>query len=136
MTRSVAISLGVIALLSLSACGDDDDEAGTVDVSTTCDRVKDLGNAVLTIQSASTVEEVEETLAAPIAAFVEAAETSGDEELAELAATYEANFDEYLDAEGLDAREAADDVDVTLDRAAQRCIELGAMERDEFPQQP
>lgn len=123
--------------MSLGACGDDDDdETQTVDVTTACDRLKDLAIATLTVQSASTVDEVEEALAAPVGAFVEAAKSSGDDGLADLAATYEENFDTYLDAEGLDSREAADDVDITLDRAGQRCIELGAMELEDLPQQP
>jgi hypothetical protein len=67
---------------------------------------------------------------------VVALKASGDARLAELADTYETNFERYLTSEGLDSREAADDVDITQDRAAQHCVVLGAMTIDEFPTNP
>jgi hypothetical protein len=39
MIRPDLVAVGVIALLPLSACGDDDDADRTVDATTTCDRV-------------------------------------------------------------------------------------------------
>jgi hypothetical protein len=138
-----SIASGTLILVALSSCGDDEQGRPTTTVENAadgvtiaCERLKDLANAVLTIQSATSVEEVEEALSAPAKAFVDASRASGDARLAELATTYETNFERYLTSEGLDSREAADDVDITQDRAAQHCVVLGAMTIDEFPTNP
>jgi hypothetical protein len=65
----------------------------------------------------------------PLAAFVAAAERSGDGRLAELSHTYHSRFSEYVQGDS----EAGNDADIALDRAGARCTELGAA--NVFPQE-
>ena len=92
---------GVVA----SGCGDDK-KAGAVDVTDACDRLEDLAVAVKSAQLATTPQEVRTVVQDPLAAFVDAADESGDGALADFANTYESRFSDYLEAEGIDAREA------------------------------
>jgi hypothetical protein len=57
-----------------------------------------------------------------------------DRRLAELARTYREAFAEYLEGNGIDAREAGNEADIALDRSAERCMQLGAT--NSFPTQP
>ncbi|MGH9209221.1 MAG: hypothetical protein ACRD2C_00900 [Acidimicrobiales bacterium] len=128
--------------LSLVACGDDDDDAtdgnrGGDDagaVATACDRVEALGDAILEVPETASVADVEGAVRPALDAFMEAAEESGDDRLAELATTASDAFSIYVTGDGIDAREAGNDVDIALDRTAERCIELGAT--NDFPEEP
>jgi hypothetical protein len=117
----------------LAGCGGGEKQ-NAVDVTEACDRLADLGEALLSVGSATTAQQVKTAIDEPLAAFVTAASDSGDERLTELAATYETSFGSYLEGEGLDAREAGNEADVALDRAGQRCMELGAS--NDFLQEP
>lgn len=113
-------------------CGDADPEV--VDAASTCDRLEELGVALLDVVDATTPQEIRDGVDGPLDAFTAAAMSSGDDRLEELADIARERFDVYLDAEGLDAREAGNDANVALDRAAERCLELGA--DNDFPQDP
>lgn len=69
-----------------------------------------------------------------VKAFVRAARSSGDDRLSDLGRTYARNLNIYLTDKTLDAREAGNNADLALDRAAERCTELGFT--GEFPQEP
>ncbi len=135
--------LAVMLALALGACGGDDagsaaptagsDSSATVQ--DTCDRLADLGEAILGAGSAQTPDDVRAAVEEPFQSFVDEADASGDDQLTELAHLAQARFDVYLtSADGLDAREAGNDADIALDRAIQRCLELGAT--TEFPEEP
>jgi hypothetical protein len=91
-----------------------------------CDRIEDLAEAVLANQDGAMPQAVVEAIGAPLDAFVDTAEGSGDEELADHAAAYRSAVDDDATASGIDAREAANEADIALDRAGQRCRQLGA----------
>jgi hypothetical protein len=78
---------------------------------------------VLSVRSATTVQEVQNAIDEPLAAFVAAADQSGDGRLAELAHTYDSRFSAYLQGDDSDA---GDEADIALDHAGARCTELGA----------
>jgi hypothetical protein len=134
-SRRRATLLGTCVLLLPAACGDDTPDR--VDATAVCSRLEDLSTAVLEAQTdAETIEEAADVIEGPLARFVEAAEASADDELAELAHAYEEAFSAYRTGDGLDAREAGNDADIALDRAGARCIELGATNPDDLPQEP
>jgi hypothetical protein len=118
------------AVVLASGCGDDK-QAGAVDVTKACDRLEELAVAVKSAQLATTPQEVRTAVQDPLAAFVDAADESGDGPLADFAHTYESRFSDYLETEGIDAREAGNDADIALDRSGARCAELGAS--NDFP---
>jgi hypothetical protein len=120
------------SVVIVSGCGGDQEETA-VDVSEACNRLEDLSRAVLSVRSATTSQEVQVAVEKPLAAFVSAADVSGDKELADLGHTYDSKFSEYLSADGVDARAAGNDANIALDRAGQRCSALGAT--NSFPQQ-
>jgi Iap family predicted aminopeptidase len=94
-----------------------------VDVTEACDRLDELAGVVLSLQSATTAQEIRNAIDAPLAAFVTAADHSGDTRLAEFAHTYDSRFSDYLARED---NEAGTDANIALDQAGARCIELGA----------
>jgi hypothetical protein len=131
------LSLSAAALVPAAvACGDDDGDDGDVegDVTDACDALEDLGNSILEAQQSSSVDEIRETVEPSIDSFAEAAESSGDETLDDLADTAQEAFDVYITAGGIDSREAGNEMDIAIDRAAARCLELGAT--NDFPEQP
>jgi hypothetical protein len=121
----------LLAVLAV-ACGGDFDYP--VDVTEACDRLETLATAILESNDAATTEEFVAAVEEPLDAFVEAARSSGDGRLAELAETYENKVAVWNTGDGIDAREAAGDADIALDRAGARCLKLGAT--NDFPQQP
>jgi hypothetical protein len=126
--RALVLATSVI----LCGCGDDK-QGHDVDVTQACDRLEDLAGVVLSVRSATSAQEVQTALDGPLAAFVEAADQSGDGRLAELAHTYDSRFADYLQGSGIDARQAGNEADIALDRAGARCTELGAA--NVFPQE-
>ena len=118
------------SVLIASACSDDKKEQA-VDATEACNRLEDLAAVVLSVRSATVAQEVQTAIDEPLAAFVAAADQSGDERLAELAHSYDSRFSDYLEGGGIDAREAASDANVALDRAGARCSELGTT--NDFP---
>ena len=50
------------------------------------------------------------------------------------ARTADESFTEYLAGNGTDSREAGNEADIAMDRAAERCLQLGAT--NSFPTQP
>jgi hypothetical protein len=136
--RSTWCAILLVGVAAATGCddGDDggDDAESAVAVSTACDRLEDLADAVLASQDVETHEGFVEIVAAPLSAFVDAASASGDDELAAQAATYRASLERFAASTGIDAREAANEADIALDRAGLRCLELGAT--NSFPQQP
>jgi hypothetical protein len=126
---SSALCFAAAAVL-VSGCGDGKDP-GTVDVTKACDRLEELAVAVKSAQLATTPQEVRTAVQGPLTAFVDAAAESGDGPLADFARTYESRLSDYLEADGIDAREAGNDADIALDRAGARCAELGAS--NDFP---
>jgi hypothetical protein len=126
-----ALLLG-ISIAIISGCGGDDKNE-TADVTEACNRLDDLAGVVLSVGSATTAQEVEAAIAAPLAAFITASDKSGDDLLAELAHTYDSKFSTYLQG-GSDAAGAGEDANVALDRAGARCSELGAT--NVFPTAP
>lgn len=129
----VAAPLGALALVLPVACGDDSSDP--IDATSTCDRLEDLANAYLEAQGAQTNQEFAGTVELPRHAFLDAAETSGDDRLADLAETYDEAFSTaYLHRNGADDEQAVDDANSALDRSATRCTELGA--DNDFPQDP
>ena len=119
--------------LAAGACSDDDD-AGNADVTEACDRLEELGSAILDVRSATSLDEVRDGVGPALEAFVDAARESGDQRLDELSSTAAERFEVYLTDEGLDGREAGNDADVALDRSIERCVELGAP--NDFPEEP
>jgi hypothetical protein len=100
-----------------------------------CDLLADLGEAILVVGDASTLEEFRSILDMPMRRYLDAADETGDVELIDLASTAGERYEVYLSApDPLDAREAGDDVNIALDRSMRRCLELGAT--TVFPQQP
>ena len=89
---------------------------------------------MLANQDAESPQAVVESIGGAVDAFVEAATRSGDDELASHTTDYRAAIDEYATASGIDAREAANEADIALDRAGSRCSELGAT--NVFPTAP
>ena len=128
--RPVAIAVTVVVL---GACGDD---AGPdPDVEAACDRLADVADAVLAVRNAQTRAEVRARVEEPYDSFVAAADAAGDNRLAGFAHQARGRFDAYLTAtDSLDAREAGDEADIALDRAARRCVQLGAT--TDFPEEP
>jgi hypothetical protein len=114
----------------VSGCSDDSKEP-VVDVTAACDRLEELAVAVQSARAATTPQEVRTAVQSSLAAFVAAADGSGDDPLAGFAHTYESRFADYLEAEGIDANEAGNEANTALDRAGARCTELGAA--NEFP---
>ena len=125
--------LSLALLFSLRACTDDDG-GDAVDITAACDHLEELAGAVLSAADATSADEVRETVRAPLDAFAAAAASSGDERLAELARTADESFTEYLAGNGTDSREAGNQADIAMDRAAERCLQLGAP--NSFPTQP
>jgi len=128
----IAVFVGLITTIG-AACSDDDD-AESVDVTATCDRLEELGLAILDARSATSLDEVREAVGPPLADFVDAARDSGDQGLDELASTAAERVEVYLTDEGIDGREAGNDADLALDRSIERCVELGAT--NDFPEEP
>ena len=128
MLASALVLTAAVALAS--GCGDDK-KAQAVDVTTACDRLEELAVAVQSARVATTPQEVRAAVQQSLAAFVAAADGSGDEPLANFAHTYDSRFSDYLEAEGIDARAAGNDANIALDRAGARCTELGAP--NDFP---
>jgi primase-polymerase (primpol)-like protein len=122
-----------LPLLLFAACGDGDG-GEVVDVAAACDRLEELGNAILGVADANSAAEVRDAVQAPLDAFSAAATSSGDDRLAELARTADESFSEYVDGSGIDAREAGSEADIALDRSVERCTQLGAT--NSFPTQP
>ncbi len=133
MKQMLAVGAVVVASMCGGACGDDDD-SDAVDATEACDRLEVVGNAILDVRDADSLDEVRESVEPAMDAFVDAAEGSGDEQLEEQATTAAERFDVYLTGDGIDAREAGNDADIALDRAIERCIEVGAT--NDFPQEP
>ena len=120
------------SLAVVSGCGGNQrDQAANV--TEACNRLEVLSRAVLSVRSATTSHEVQTAVEKPLSAFVSAADLSGDRGLADLGHTYDSSFSAYLNAEGIDARAAGNDANIALDRAGERCSELGAT--NNFPQQ-
>jgi hypothetical protein len=138
--RQYALVLGGLwrCCLSLALVGSFvgcSDEAGErADVTDACDRLEELGDAILEVADASSADEVRDVVQAPLDAFSAAAASSGDVRLAQLARTYDEAFTEYLEGDGIGAREAGNEADIALDRSAERCVQLGAT--NSFPTQP
>lgn len=129
-----AAPLGLLALLVPAACGDSSSDT-IDDASSTCDQLEELTNAYLDARDARTNQEFAGIVELPRHAYLEAAETSGDDQLAELAETYDDAFSTaYLDRNEANDAQAVDDANRALDHAAGRCIDLGA--DNDFPTQP
>ena len=126
-----AIAVLTLALATLGCSGDD---AAQSTPTAACDRLVNLGNAILDVRSADSLEEVRDAVSSETKDFRAAADDSGDRRLAELSRTYEDRFQTYLEKTGIDGREAGNDASIALDRAAARCIDLGY--DGEFPEQP
>jgi hypothetical protein len=124
LTSALFVTASAVAA---AGCGDARKEHA-VDVTESCNRLADLAGVVLSLRSATTAQEVQTAIETPLAAFVAAADRSGDKRLADLAHTYDSRFSAYLEG---DASDAGNDANVALDRAGARCIELGAA--DDFP---
>jgi hypothetical protein len=124
----------VVALaLAAGACSEGDD-AGSANVTAACDRLEELGAAILDVRSAASVDEVRSGVGPALEAFVDAARESGDPRLGELSSTAAERFEVYLTDDGIDGREAGNDADIALDRSIERCVELGAP--NDFPEEP
>lgn len=111
--------------------------SGDVDASVqaACDRLAELGTEILDVRGAQSPADVRAGVEEPFAAFVDAAEKTGDERLIDLANRAQSRFEVYVTSpDGLDSREAGDDFDIALDRSGLRCIELGAAV--DFPHEP
>ena len=120
------------SLAVVSGCGGNRrDQAANVREA--CNRLEVLSRAVLSVRSATTSQEVQAAVEKPLSAFVSAADRSGDRGLADLGHTYDSRLSTYLTAEGINARAAGNDANIALDRAGERCSELGAT--NNFPQQ-
>jgi len=133
-TTGAGWATAVVLVLAIGCSGGDDDD-GSGDVTAACDALEDVANAVLTIQDATTRDEIAEAIEGPLDQFVDAADDSGDDELADLAATAQTNFDTYLTSgDSTKARDANDDANRAFDEAGARCTDLGA--DNKFPQQP
>jgi hypothetical protein len=130
---SAAAALVVGLAVAAGACSDGDD-AESADVTEACDRLEELGLAILDVRAATSLDEVRDGVGSALEAFVDAARESGDQRLSELSSTASERFEVYLTDEGIDGREAGNDADVALDRSIERCIELGAP--NDFPQEP
>jgi hypothetical protein len=109
----------------VSGCGDSQRDKAA-NVTEACNRLDDLSLALLSVRSARTSQDVQTAIEKPLSAFVNAADLSGDKGLAELGHTYDSRFSAYLNAEGIDARAAGNDANIALDRAGERCSQLGA----------
>jgi hypothetical protein len=129
--RSLAPA-ALLAVLAVACGGDVSDDA--VDVTAACDRLETLATAILESGDPDSMAEFVAGVDEPRDAFVEAARSSGDDRLAELAETYDDKFMAWRTGDGIGAREAGGDADIALDRAGARCLELGAT--NDFPQQP
>jgi hypothetical protein len=125
--------LSLVLLGSFVGCSDDEHGEG-LSVTEACDRLEELGDAILDAADAGSAAEVRDVVQAPLDAFAATAASSGDGRLAELARTYREAFAEYLEGNGIDAREAGNEADIALDRSAERCMQLGAT--NSFPTQP
>ncbi|HKE73865.1 MAG TPA: hypothetical protein VKB57_09645 [Acidimicrobiales bacterium] len=129
--------LAIIAL-AVAACAseasDAPDATDDTDVTTACDRVEDLANAVLQARDATSRDQFAAAIEGPQRAFLQAAEASGDDRLAELARTYGEQLAAWRVLPGADADEAGQNADIALDRAGARCIALGA--HNDFPEEP
>ena len=121
-----------MSLAVVSGCGGNrrDQAANATEA---CNRLEVLSRAVLSVRSATTSQEVQAAVEKPLSAFVSAADRSGDRGLADLGHTYDSRLSAYLTAEGINARAAGNDANIALDRAGERCSELGAT--NNFPQQ-
>ncbi len=129
----LAVGAVVVASMCAGACGDDDD-SDAVDATEACDHLEVVGNAILDVRDADSLDEVRESVEPAMDAFVDSAEGSGDEQLEEQATNAAEHFDVYLTGDGIEAREAGNDADIALDRSIERCVELGAT--NDFPQEP
>lgn len=149
-TARVAFAVLAAAITSCSGGGDENRNAppttGTAPseattttgpgtgVTATCDALESLALAILGVHDATTFEEVQAAVDSPMAAFVDAADGSGDDELQSLAISAEQAFGLYGNDDADIRRAAGDAVDAVLDEAAQRCIELGT--DNDFPEEP
>jgi hypothetical protein len=129
VVAAVLVGLAVVA----AGCSDGDDAEST-DVTEACDRLEALGIAILEARSATSADEVRDTVGPVFEDFVDAAQDSGDQTLGDLSSTAAERFEVYLTDDGIDAREAGNDADVALDRSIERCVELGAP--NDFPEEP
>ena len=91
-----------IATLVGMGCGGDDAEA--VEPAEACDRLEELGAAILDVREATSREEVRAGVEGPYEAFDEAAAASGDDRLAELAGEAQDAFETFITTDGLDSR--------------------------------
>lgn len=130
--RLLASAFVLASVAIVAGCGGTQSDRAT-NVTEACNRLEDLSRAVLSVRSATTSQAVRSAVEKPLSAFVGAAERSGDRGLADLGHIYDSRFSAYLDGEGIDARAAGDDANIALDRAGERCSELGAT--NNFPQQ-
>lgn len=126
--------LAVAVILAVGACGDDSDDgqgepSGNASVATACDALEELAYTIQDISDSTSVAAIENQVQGPMAAFVGAAEVTGDEELSQLAETASTAFSDYLGGAG----EAQLTFDTALDSAAARCLQLGAA--NNFPEE-
>lgn len=98
-----------------------------------CERLRDLANEVLALQSDQGPDQIAAVDRA-VDAFRDAAWASGDAGMASESDTIGSSFKVYLQSSGSDSQEAGQTADVAMDRAGGRCIETGAI--DSMPTQP
>ena len=123
---------GVVTSVAIVAgCGGTQEDRAA-NITEACNRLEDLSRAVLSVRSATTAQDVRTAVEKPLSAFVSAADVSGDRGLANLGHIYDSRFSAYVDGGGIDARAAGNDANIALDRAGERCSELGAT--NNFPQ--